>query len=140
MRTTLEDEINQLVLQDMVTLCGPLPHQEVMRKYQQASVFTLPAVQASNGDRDGIPNVILEAMSFELPVVSTNHSAIPEAVEDHVNGLLVPPADALALADALASLLSDDVYRQRLGQRGRQTVMEKFDLERNLKQLMAEFN
>lgn len=139
LRTTLEAEINQLVLQDTVTLCGPLPHQEVMQKYRQASVFALPAIQASNGDRDGIPNVILEAMAFELPVVSTQHSAIPEVVEDRVNGLLVPPADAVALADALASLLSDAGYRQRLGRRGRETVIEKFNLEHNLKQLMAEF-
>jgi len=139
LRTVLESEIDQLVLQDTVTLCGPLPHQEVMRKYRQASIFALPAIQASDGDRDGIPNVILEAMAFELPVVSTQHSAIPEVVEDRINGLLVPPADAVALADALASLLSDDGYRQRLGQRGRQTVIEKFNLEHNLKQLMAEF-
>jgi glycosyltransferase involved in cell wall biosynthesis len=139
LRASLEAEINHLVLQDTITLCGPLTHQEVLRKYRQASVFAMPAVQASNGDRDGIPNVILEAMAFELPVVSTKHSAIPEVVEDHVNGLLVPPADAVALADALASLLSDAFYRQRLGQKGRQTVIEKFNLERNLKQLMTEF-
>lgn len=140
LRTSLEAEISQLFLQDTVTLCGPLSHQDVLRKYRQASVFALPAVQASNGDRDGIPNVILEAMAFELPVVSTNHSAIPEVVENHVNGLLVPPADAVALADALASLLSDAYYRKQLGQKGRQTVIEKFNLERNLKQLMAEFS
>ena len=140
LRTSLEAEIDQLVLKDTVTLCGPLSHQDVILKYRQASVFALPAIQASDGDRDGIPNVILEAMAFELPVVSTNHSAIPEVVEDRVNGLLVPPADAIALADALESLLSDQVYRQRLGQQGRRTVIEKFDLERNLKQLMAEFN
>jgi glycosyltransferase involved in cell wall biosynthesis len=140
LRTTLQAEINQLTLQNTVTLCGPLPAQQVFGKYRQASIFTLPAVLASNGDRDGIPNVILEAMAFELPVISTNHSAIPEAVEDGVTGLIVPPADAVALADALACLLSDEGYRQRLGKRGRQAVIEKFSLEHNLKQLYAEFN
>ena len=138
-REALEAQIRQLSLADTVRLCGALPHQEVVDKYKRATVFVVPSVLGADGDRDGIPNVILEAMAMQLPVVSTCHSGIPEVVEDGVNGMLVPPADASALADALARLLDDPDSRRRFGQRGRQTVVERFDVERNVTQLMAEF-
>jgi colanic acid/amylovoran biosynthesis glycosyltransferase len=139
LREKLEAEIRQLSLQDTVILCGGLPHQEVIKEYQQASIFALPAILAADGDRDGVPNVILEAMAMELPVVSTQHSGIPEVVEEGVNGLLVPPCDENALASALALLLDNPDYRERLGKGGRRTVIEKFDLERNTRQLFEEF-
>jgi glycosyltransferase involved in cell wall biosynthesis len=107
-------------------LCGPLPHAEVIRKYQQAAIFVLPSVTANDGDRDGIPNVILEAMAMQLPVVSTTQSGIPEVVENGVNGVLVAPADVRGLAMALAHLLDLPDLRQRLGEQGRHKS-ENFD-------------
>jgi glycosyltransferase involved in cell wall biosynthesis len=83
--------------------------------------------------------VILEAMAMELPVVSTRHSGIPEVVVDGVNGLLVPPADDTALAQALAKLLDDGNGRLQLGQRGRQTVIESFSVEKNVERLLEQF-
>ncbi len=139
LRPALEAQIRQLSLEDAVTLCGALPHPEVIEKYRQATLFVLPCVVSANGDRDGIPNVILEAMAMQVAVVSTRHSGIPEVVEDGVNGLLVPPADEVALAEALAQLLDDPERRCQLGQRGRQTVIEKFSVEQNVKRLLAEF-
>ena len=139
LRPILEAQIRRLSLADSVTLCGALTHQEVIAKYRQAGLFVLPAVLGADGDRDGIPNVILEAMAMELPVVSTRHSGIPEVVQDGVNGLLVPPADGEALAKALARLLDDPAERRRLGRQGRQTVAAHFDLEQNVKRLLAEF-
>ena len=139
LREELEEQIQQLSLQGTVTLYGSLPHQEVIEQYQQAAAFVLPAVIGGDGDRDGIPNVILEAMAMELPVVSTLHSGIPEVVQDGVNGLLVPPADEAALADAIAKLLNSPELRFRLGRSGRQMVTEKFDVERNVMRLLGEF-
>jgi len=139
LRETLEAQIRQLSLEDTVVLCGALPHQEVLERYKRASIFALPCILGADGDRDGIPNVILEAMAMELPVVSTRHSGIPEVTEDGVNGLLVPPADAAALAKALGKLLDDPDSRRQLGRRGRQTVIQNFDLEQNVKRLLAEF-
>ena len=74
---------------------------------------------------------------MELPV-STRHSAIPEAVEDGVNGLLVPPGDSEALAAALSRLLVDAELRQQLGLRGQQRVAEQFDPDKNARQLLEE--
>jgi glycosyltransferase involved in cell wall biosynthesis len=139
LREELEEQIRQLSLQGIVILYGSLPHQEVIEQYQQAAAFVLPAVIGGDGDRDGIPNVILEAMAMELPVVSTLHSGIPEVVQDGVNGLLVPPADEAALADAIAKLLDSPELRFRLGRSGRQMVTEKFDVERNVMRLLGEF-
>jgi glycosyltransferase involved in cell wall biosynthesis len=92
-----------------------------------------------DGDRDGIPNVILEAMAMELPVVSTVHSAIPEVIVDGVNGLLVSPEDAQALAKALKLLLDSPLMRKTLGQKGRQTVLERFDPQTNASLLLQAF-
>ncbi len=107
-------------------------------QYERASLFALPAVLARNGDRDGIPNVILEALAMELPVVSTRHSAVPEVIDDGVNGLLVEPGDSAALAQALLKLLENPEFGRVLGCRGRQTVVEKFDPEKNAHQLLEE--
>lgn len=139
LRTALQAQIDQLGLQQIVTLCGAQPHARVIDQYQRATAFVLPCVLSANGDRDGIPNVILEAMAMALPVVSTQHSGIPEVVQHGVNGLLVPPGDAAALANALATLLDDPRLRQRLGQCGRQTVIERFDAEQNVKWLLTRF-
>jgi glycosyltransferase involved in cell wall biosynthesis len=139
LRQDLEVQIRQQSLQDTVTLCGALPHQEVIDKYKQSTIFVLPCIVGADGDRDGIPNVVLEALAMQLPVVSTRHSGIPEVVEDGVNGVLVPPADEVALAEALASLLDDPERRRRLGERGRQTVIENFDVAQNVRRLLAEF-
>jgi colanic acid/amylovoran biosynthesis glycosyltransferase len=130
-RELLEAQIRAFSLQKIVKLTGALPHQEVIEEYQCSHIFVLPAVLAADGDRDGVPNVILEAMAMELPVVSTHHSGIPEVVEEGRNGLLVPPGDEHALAGALDLLLRDPGLRLRLGSEGRRMVVEKFDLECN---------
>ncbi len=139
LHAVLDEQIQALDLKGMVSLCGALPHQEVIRKYQQAAIFVLPAVLGADGDRDGIPNVILEALAMELPVVSTAHSGIPEVIQDGVNGLLVPPTDVSALAQAIARLIEAPSLRSRFGSKGRQVVVEKFDLAHNVGLLLNEF-
>lgn len=139
LRAELEKQIRQFSLEDTVMLCGARPHPEVIEKYRRATLFVLPCVVSANGDRDGIPNVILEAMAMQLPVVSTRHSGIPEVVEDGVNGLLIPPEDGTALAEAMAQLLDHPEQRHEFGLKARQTIVERFSVEQNVKRLLMEF-
>ena len=139
LRAELEDQIRQLGLQEVVSLCGALAHAEVIEKYRQATIFVLPCILSADGDRDGIPNVILEAMAMELPVVSTRHSGIPEVVHHGHNGLLVPPAEAEPLAEALARLLDEPESRLKYGMKGRETIIEAFTVESNVDKLLREF-
>jgi glycosyltransferase involved in cell wall biosynthesis len=138
-RASLQDLIDRLDLGVVVTLGGRLPFADVMARYRRADVFALPSVLAGDGDRDGIPNVLLEAMASELPVISTNVSGIPELVQDGVSGCLVPPGDATALANALARLLDNAYLRATLGRAGRVTVAQNFDIHRNVDRLLALF-
>ncbi len=138
-RKEMEAEIRQLGLTGCVELTGLLRQEDVIQTYEQANIFALPAVLAESGDRDGIPNVILEAMAMELPVVSTWHSGIPEVIEDGKNGLLVPPGDPSALADALAELLTHREAAQQMGCEGRRTVVDRFDPQKNIQVLVDAF-
>jgi glycosyltransferase involved in cell wall biosynthesis len=122
----------QLSLEDTVTLCGALRHEQVVEKYGQATLFVLPCIMSRAGNLDGIPNVLPEAMAMQLPVISTNISGIPELVEDQVNGLLIPPGDGVALVAAMARLLDEPALRAQLGQNGRQSIIEEFNVERNV--------
>jgi glycosyltransferase involved in cell wall biosynthesis len=92
---------------------------------------------ADDGDRDGIPNVLVEAMAAGLPVVSTTVSGIPELVHDGENGLLVPPEDPTALADAIARLGKDSALRERLAEQGPVTVARDFDALSNARRMAA---
>jgi len=140
LRGELESLVDRLGLGDRVRLVGSLPHEAVVARYRDAAILVLPCVIDANGDRDGIPNVILEAMAMELPVVSTRHSGIPEAVGDGTSGVLVEPRDAVALADALQGLLSDPGLRERLGRSGRRRVLETFDVNVNARALLEGFS
>ena len=125
-------QISELGLNDHVTLVGKLTQDQLIEYYQQADLFALPCLVTDDGDRDGIPNVLLEAMAMEVPVVSTQISGIAELVQSNHNGLLVPEKDAQALAQALEPLLRQSELRTTLGKAGRRTVLEKFGLTRNV--------
>jgi colanic acid/amylovoran biosynthesis glycosyltransferase len=139
LQSALESLLRELSLEDRVVLRGMLPHEQVIEEYKKSTIFVLPCITGSDGDRDGIPNVILEAMAMKLPVVSTDHSGIPEVVVNGQNGLLVPPADEIALSEALAILLDDPDLRQRFGERGREMVTKNFDIHQNVKLLLSHF-
>ncbi|MEZ4861132.1 MAG: glycosyltransferase family 4 protein [Caldilineaceae bacterium] len=123
--------VQQLVMEgnlaDVIELQGGVTQEELRAIYATATIFALPCFVVDNGDRDGIPNVLAEAMATALPVVSTNISGIPEIVEHGVNGLLVPQKNAVALADALEKLLLEPTLRHALGQAARTTITEVFD-------------
>lgn len=116
---------------------GGQPQPRVIELMREADLLALPARIAADGDRDGLPNVLLEAMAVELAVVATPISAIPEAIEDGRTGLLVPPDDAEALANALLRLARDPALRRRLGTAARATVLARFTDEAGLDRLAA---
>jgi glycosyltransferase involved in cell wall biosynthesis len=130
-RKDLAGLIDKLDLSKTVNLCGALSNDEVMARYAQADIFALPCVVASDRGRDGIPNVIIEAMANQLPVISTRLSGIPEVVEHNVNGLLVPPNDSAALAAAITKLLDKYKLCVQLGSQGRLKVEQNFDIRKN---------
>jgi glycosyltransferase involved in cell wall biosynthesis len=114
-------------LEDRVRFLGPLTQAALFEQYQQATVFALPCRVLEDGDRDGIPNVLMEAMACGVPVVTTGVSGITELVRDGENGLIVEPDRPDELADALHRLLKDPGLAQQLAGQGRATVAEQFD-------------
>jgi len=138
-RGRLEKLIRELGLGSAVSLPGACSQEELIDRYSAATVFALPCVVLDDGDRDGIPNVLVEAMAMGLPVVSTAISGIPELVRSGENGLLVGQRDAHALASALELLLRDATLRERLGASARATVTARFDASNAAQQLAALF-
>jgi glycosyltransferase involved in cell wall biosynthesis len=122
-----------------LTITGALSPQEVESLYASASVFVCPSVVARDGDRDGLPNVLLEAMAWRLPVVGSDVGGIPEAVAHEVTGLIVPPSDPGALAKAIKRLLADGSLASTLGDNGRRLVIERFNIRSNIEPLLRLF-
>lgn len=119
--------IAELALSDRVVVRGPQGQAELLATYRRSTLFALACRVDADGDRDGIPNVLTEAMAAGLPVVSTTVSGIPELVRDGVNGVLVPPDDPLALAGAIERLVADPAARRRLAAAAADTVARDFD-------------
>ena len=138
-REHLQGLIDRLDLAERVVLTGPLPFPEVVQRYRRASAFVLPCIVTDEGDRDGIPNVILEAMASGLPVVSTPVSGIPEVLQDGETGLSVPQRDPTAIADAVERLRADPALASALAERANVLVRSEFDPERNIDRLLEQF-
>ena len=132
--------IRDLALQDCVFLAGKMTQDKLIQEYRQADLFVLPCIVTDDGDRDGIPNVLVEAMAMRIPVVSTPVSGIVELVDPMENGLLAPERNFEALSATIETLLDDARLRERLGSNGRQKVMAGFSLDRStakLRRLLA---
>jgi glycosyltransferase involved in cell wall biosynthesis len=134
-RAALERQIATAALTGAVELLGARPQEELPRLYREASACVLPCVITDDGDRDGIPNVLVEAMRMGVPVVSTAISGIPELVRDGETGILVPPRDAAALAEAIRRLLDDGDLCRQLVANAAARVKSEFDLDRNAERL-----
>jgi glycosyltransferase involved in cell wall biosynthesis len=131
--------IERLNLENVVTLKQAVTQEELRRIYERATLFALPCQIIESGDRDGIPNVLVEAMAMELPVISTGISGIPELIEHRENGLLVPQRDAAALAQAIGELLENPGLRYKLGRAARVKVSRNFDARQNIRALRSLF-
>lgn len=139
LRNAMEVLTAQLGLEDYVAFRGAQPQESVSAAYRRASIFALPCVVTGEGDRDGIPTAVLEAMASGVPVVSTPVSGIPELIDSSRDGVLVPPNDPSKLADALDSLIADPQLRDALAREARTKIEARFRVEHSSSQLLSLF-
>lgn len=135
----LKAQAERLGLSDRITWLGPQDQTRVIEEYRKADLFVLASRIAKDGDRDGLPNVLMEAQSQALPCVATNVSAIPELIEDGVTGLLTEPGNSVALAQAISHLLASPAERQRLGRAGYERLLAHFSQEACIAPLKERF-
>ena len=133
LRTALEGQIAVRGLGDLIYLAGACNHDRVVSFYDSSDAFVLSSFL------EGVPVVLMEAMAMELPCVATWITGIPEIIETDVEGLLVPPASASAIADAVTRLMEDPEGARRLGIAARRKVLAKYHLGRNVERLAQEF-
>lgn len=138
-RAELEAAIARHGLGQHVELAGARGQAEVQASLREAAIFALPCVVAEDGNRDGIPVALMEAMAAGAPVVTTRVSGLPELVDDGVEGVLVGERDVQALADALARLLGDAALRARLAEAARRKIEREFDARSEALRLLAMF-
>lgn len=129
----------ELGISDRIVWRGALAQEDVLAHYRRADLFVLACRIATNGDRDGLPNVLVEASSQRLVCVSTNVSGVPELLIDGENGLVVPPDDPRQLAAALEKAIRDPALRNRLGDAAEKRVREHFDHHSSIHQLTQLF-
>ena len=134
---TLKAEIIRRELAGVVSLKGAMTHADLIAFYREADIFALSPCIAANGDRDGIPNVIAEAMATAVPVVSTAVSGIPELIQNGVTGLLVPPGSPPELAAALRRLLGNPDEGRKIARNARERIETQFDCMETTKALRA---
>src|SRR6476661_4492349 len=136
LRETLQAKIEQLDLSSRVNLLGSLSQDAVLEKLQAADIFALASTSDAQGATDVFPTVILEAMASARPVVSTRLAGIPELVVDGQTGMLVPPGDSTALAQAIEQLLREPELRLRFVKAGRARIEQNFRIEQTVAPLI----
>lgn len=129
----LSVEIDRLKLAAHVALIGPRSQEDVCTRLRAASCFALPCIQATDGNIDALPTVLLESLASGCPAVSTRISGVPEIIEDGVSGLLVSPGDSDALADAIRRVVQDSSLAARLSRDGRRRAEDRFDVRQNVR-------
>lgn len=139
LQATLAARIEAEGLQDIVRLVGPMPQEKLADALGTAAIATLPCVVTDDGDRDGLPTVLLEAMAKALPVVTTSVTGGPEIVDHGKTGFVCPPGKPAALATALGLLLADPDRAVQMGRAGRARAESLFDLHRNVATLHRHF-
>jgi glycosyltransferase involved in cell wall biosynthesis len=136
-RPRLEARARELGVADRVDFRGRVGDEDLRRAYQQASAFVLPAILDARGDTEGLGVVLLEAMNYGVPVIASRIGGIVDIVMDQQSGVLVPPADAAALARALQQLLADPARARALGETGRRRLAEHFSWDAILARIEA---
>lgn len=134
-RDELEQLINGLQLRDCVHLHPAVTEQGMLAAFQQADIFVLASVQGPDGDNEGVPNVLVEALAMQVPAVASRTGGIPELIQDGVTGLLAEPGDHIDLANQLQRLLTDSNLRLTLATAGRVKVEREYDLQSNTQRL-----
>jgi glycosyltransferase involved in cell wall biosynthesis len=136
---TLKSQATELGIAERLQWRGAMDQKDVLASYRASDLFALACRITPDGDRDGLPNVIVEACSQGLVCLSTDISGVPELLTDGENGLLVPSENAEALAEALERAIRDPALRHRLGQAAEQRVRADFDFHTSIGQLKSLF-
>jgi glycosyltransferase involved in cell wall biosynthesis len=130
-RILLKHLTKKLGLAEVVSFPGFIQYDQVSQLFSSADVFVMSSAVHSTGERDGIPNVIMEALIHRVPVVATDVCGIPEVIQNGVTGLLVPQKDPSALANAIIKMLANRESALEMADKGRSLVLTQFDPERN---------
>lgn len=126
-KSVLENIIESLNLKDSVELCEAYDNDELVAIFAESCLLVIPSVIDKDGDRDGVPTVIYEAMACGVPIISSAIAGIPEVVKNERNGLLVRPGDVQELAGAIKRMLASESFRGQLGRQARGDVVERYD-------------
>lgn len=135
-RRELKNLTRKLGLVDRISFPGFVSHDQVSKLFCSADVFLMPSIVHSSGDRDGIPNVIIEALMHRVPVIATAISGIPEVIEDGVTGLLIPENDPSAVSRAVLGLVRDRRSAIEMAERGRLKVQKQFNAQKNCQKIL----
>lgn len=122
-----------------IKFVGSLSREEVKKQLSDSSILVLPCIIAKDGNRDGLPNTLKEAMAMGIPVITSNICGIEELVEDNVNGILVPPKNPEAIADAIEKLIKNSRAGEEMGKAGRKKIEENFNIKVETKKLEKAF-
>ena len=139
LRGMLEGLVHEHRLEQQVDMVGALNHDRLLPLYRTAWALVMPSVELANGRRDGIPNVVVEAMAMGLPCVGSRAAGLEEIIVDGENGLLSEAGNSASLADALERALRDPAALETMGSRGRARVIDAFDTDKNIERLFALF-
>jgi glycosyltransferase involved in cell wall biosynthesis len=138
-----EDKLRRIIsrygLTDSVKLLGHVSDERLETEIANASMFVLPCVKTDNGNRDGIPVSLMEAMAMETTPISTRISGVPELITHEESGLLIEPRNPEQLAEGISTLIEDPQYRKELGQAARQKIIAEFNLKTQTKELETIF-
>lgn len=129
LRDKLTSLVMELGLSEKVRFLGALEQNEIIKRYKQAHIFLLPSVTASDGDQEGIPVVLMEASAVGLPIVSSDHTGIPELLREGQSGFIVPEKDVEALAEKMGYLVENPQIWPDMGRCGREFVEKHYDIK-----------
>jgi glycosyltransferase involved in cell wall biosynthesis len=136
----LQQQAQELNIDQQITWLGAQPQLEVLKAYRESDLFVLASKIVADGDRDGMPNVLMEAQSQSVCCLATNISGIPELIDTDINGVLVDSNDPDALASSLQSLISNSQRREQLGREGQKQLHQRFDVKIGIDQLEKLFS
>lgn len=136
LESELHELANQLEITEHVTFTGKMFQEEIIQQYRASDMFVLACAISPDGDMDGLPVVLVEALAMRIPTISTRVSGVPEIVQDGVTGLCVPPHDSEALASAMAYMIDHPDEANRMATAGRQVVAKQFDRHKSARKLL----